>query len=120
VLNKTSVKFLSFLVSTGKFEDVYEAANFILCLAPYPDLLYTFLKNNLTDTDYKARHRRKIKVSEDRGLDESEHLAGTIESNAENLPIKAESRSQKEDLNAPLNAILSMSPETLFSSTKPK
>ena len=96
------------MASRGIFEDEYEGANFILCLAAYPELLYRFLKDTSVDTDCntKTKNNRKIKPS-------SEDLQGSRD---HDLSANVSTEVVPKDPNSsdPLDLILAMQPEKLF------
>lgn len=45
MLTKSSVKILKLLVSKGIFQDIYDGANLIICLVPYPTVLQAYLES---------------------------------------------------------------------------
>jgi len=45
MLTKTSLNILKILVSKGIFEDVYDGANIIISLIPYPSVIQVYLQS---------------------------------------------------------------------------
>lgn len=45
MLTKTSMNILKILVSKGIFEDVYDGANIIISLVPYPPVIQAYLQS---------------------------------------------------------------------------
>jgi hypothetical protein len=87
------------LVARGIFQEISEAANFILCLAPYPELLNQFLVKILSSQETKE----KFKPS----------TPGTEVLLHESVPSSITETIPDND-NDSLNSILSANLDTLF------
>ena len=108
MLNKTSTKFLKALVGRGIFQDVSEAANFILCLAQYPELSNQFLTKIL----FNRGSKEKLKPSVE---EEVVVLPESASFSTYNVGIKEDAKETiLNNHNDGLDSILSVDLDTLF------
>jgi hypothetical protein len=62
MLTKTSVNVLKVLVARGLFEDIYDAANTIISLAPYPVVIQAYLQTiDISSIDFSSESTSVVK-----------------------------------------------------------